>query len=352
MTSARFHADAANPFSASGHEGSASSELSGGTLAGAWAISLVIHLAGLGAMVYIVFPFAPKPEATPPLPADVQIYGEVDGRIVAGRSAASVAPTTPTPPEADLTPVVPPPDAAHIAPRVSPSSGDGGNVGAWDVTGGGSNDLGLHILASSGSIAEAGFPVAGSGRGDGVGFGNGAGGLGEGQPNFFGAGQPARGVRSIVYVVDRSASMLDTFDYVQKELVRSISALRRSQKFHVIFFNAEEPLENPPSRLVNAVEAHRQQFFEFLQQVEPTGGTHPESALRRALELQPDLIYLLSDGIEFDSNLPLYLDEWNKERRTRIFTIAYLDPEGRRILESIAREHGGECKFVSEYDLP
>jgi uncharacterized protein with von Willebrand factor type A (vWA) domain len=120
----------------------------------------------------------------------------------------------------------------------------------------------------------------------------------------------------------------------------------------VFLFNSCAPLEAPPKRLVNAVEAHTEPFFEFLDQVVPTGGTEPETALNRALQLRPDLIYLLSDGIDFEAGLLTKLNEWNRDRKARIFTIAYLDRTGREILEIIAREHGGEFKFVSEYDLP
>jgi hypothetical protein len=175
---------------------------------------------------------------------------------------------------------------------------------------------------------------------------------GNAAPEFFGAGGSVRGVRSVVYVVDRSGSMTDTFGHVREELKRSITSLRRSQKFHVIFFSSGPPVENPPGRLVSAIAGNRKAFFEFLDSVEPAGSTHPEQALMRALSLGPDLIYLLSDGINFDPALPAKLDEWNRERRTRIFTIAYLDPGGRGMLEAVAREHRGEFKFVSEYDLP
>lgn len=146
--------------------------------------------------------------------------------------------------------------------------------------------------------------------------------------------------------------MVDTFNHVRVELKRSISALRRSQKFHVVFFNSGEPLENPPERLVNAIDTNKEQFLTFLAGVTPGGGTKPERALRRALALEPDLLYLLSDGINFDPDLPRKLDDWNRGRKTKIYTIAYLDQGGREMLEGIARQHDGEFKFVSEDDLP
>jgi len=145
--------------------------------------------------------------------------------------------------------------------------------------------------------------------------------------------------------------MIDTFGAVRTELKRSIGALRRSQKFHVIFYNSVEPVENPPGKPVPAIEANKRAFHEFLETIEPSGGTRPERALRQALALEPDLIYFLSDGV-FEPEVAERIKEWNRAGRTKIYTIAFLDPQGRHLLESIARQNGGEFKFVSEYDIP
>ena len=146
--------------------------------------------------------------------------------------------------------------------------------------------------------------------------------------------------------------MLGTFVYVKEELKRSVSKLRRSQKFHVIFFNHQRPVHNPPKRLVSAIAAHKQQLFEFLEHIAPDGGTKPQTALHQALEMKPDLVYLLSDGQDFPPDLLRKLDTWNKDRHVRICTIAYVDSTGSELLERLAREHNGEFTFVSEDDLP
>jgi uncharacterized protein with von Willebrand factor type A (vWA) domain len=170
-------------------------------------------------------------------------------------------------------------------------------------------------------------------------------------PEFFGLGGSARGARCIVYVVDRSGSMLATFADVAAELKRSVFALRRSQKFHVIFFNTGQPLQMPPRRPVSAITARKEQLAEFVDTVEPRGSTDPGPAMRAAFMAEPDVIYFLTDG-EFDRILLQKLDRWNRDRRVRIFTIAYFDQTGAALLEEIAREHGGEFKFVTEHDLP
>lgn len=178
-------------------------------------------------------------------------------------------------------------------------------------------------------------------------------GSGQSGPSFFGVGGKARQARRIVYVVDRSGSMLELLHGVKKELKRSIKALRRTQRFHVIFYNAGEPLENPPKKLISATSAGKADAFRFIdEEVQAAGSTDPLMAIKRAFAVKPDLIYFLSDGeIPMASQLLNLLEQVNRDRSVRVFTIAYVDPHGAELLEKIAREHRGEYRYVSEHDL-
>ncbi len=300
------------------HEGSASMSLSSKALLTAWLASILAHLAALVCMFFLVFPFTLQESGAEPAAPRVQLLGPLDGAGFVPSELPDLLNQTPV---IDATRIRFKPRALEPPTALVPRREDELSI--------------IGIGVGSGNLADFGLRVGG-----------------EKGPEFFGVGGSARGARKVVYVVDRSGSMIDTFDFVRRELKRSILSLRRSQKFHVIFFNAREPLENPPKRLVNAIDAHVEPFFDFLDRVVPTGGTKPEAAMRLALALKPDLVYLLSDGVDFRQGLLDKLDEWNRRRRVRIYTIAYLDQTGRAILEGIAREHGGEFKFVSEYDLP
>lgn len=313
--------------------------LTGAKVLTAWLISLTLHACALGAMLLIVFPFAGH-ERSDELPVvHAQVVGDIDARGVNPSQAADPSPPLRTTQLGEMGRFTPNPTVA-VGPEGTPS---GTTDPLASLRGGGKTKTpGMSVIG----IGPGGGESGGDASRYGLTVGGGAG------PEFFGLGGSAPGVRSIVYVVDRSGSMVDTFNHVRAELKRSISALRRSQKFHVIFFNAGDPVENPPARLVNAIDTNKEQFFTFLASVTPGGGTKPERALRRALALEPDLLYLLSDGIDFDPDLPRRLDDWNRSRRTKIYTIAYLDQGGREMLEGIARQHGGEYKFVSEDDLP
>jgi hypothetical protein len=298
------------------HAGSASMTLSGRALLLAWLISVALHAGSLAVMFLVVFPFTAREPGDLPL-ARLDVIGPVDA-----------TPYLP-PPHPDLADPTAKPDPLEV--RIAPDKVD--RLSELSLAKKPELSI-IGIGAGGGDFSEYGL-TAGSGSG----------------PEFFGLGSSARGARRIVYVVDRSGSMLDTFVHVQEELKRSINELRRSQKFHVIFFNTGEPLENPPKRPIAAIKAQKKKFFAFLDNVFPEGSTHPERAMRRALGTEPDLIYFLTDG-EFHPSLLPKLDNWNKDRRVRIFTIAFFDQAGAELLERIAREHGGDFKFVTEDDVP
>jgi Mg-chelatase subunit ChlD len=310
----------------SGHEGSAPMNLTGGGVVGAWMGSLLLHFFALGVMFLIVFPFSPNLADDDVSIANVQLVGEVD--------AIPLSPINmPDPPATreDAT------ESRQVTPTATPEES-------------------VEDLIEPSSLKKPDYSVLGlrAASGDGSPWSGAAAPGGELGPDFFGLGGSARGARTVVYVVDHSGSMQAKLGLVKLELWRSISALRRSQKFHVIFFAGRMPTESPPKRFVNAIEVYKNEFREWLDDIPLGYRTNPNAALRRALSMKPDILFFLTDaeGSSFDDGLRKRLDEWNKDRRTRIFTVAYIERSGQRFLETVAREHGGECRFVSEDDLP
>jgi Mg-chelatase subunit ChlD len=115
------------------------------------------------------------------------------------------------------------------------------------------------------------------------------------QTSFFGV--RARGL-FFVYVVDCSGSMIDD-DRMPRatiELRRSVLALQSPQKFEVIFYNVESiPMPGGPIARSADLQA-KNQLMSWLRQIEPDGGTDPRVAVKQALWLRPDAVFLLSDG--------------------------------------------------------
>jgi len=174
-------------------------------------------------------------------------------------------------------------------------------------------------------------------------------GLGDGRGGFFGAGREEV-ARKIVYVVDRSGSMTDSIMYVKYELKRSIGELGEDAEFHVIFFSSGPPVEMPTRRLVPATERNKQLAFEFIDSIVAQGETDPSKALDRAFAVDPELIYLLTDG-EFDKAIIGRVNRLNEGQKVTVHTIAFMYRAGEKVLKQIAKENNGDYKFVSEADL-
>jgi hypothetical protein len=116
------------------------------------------------------------------------------------------------------------------------------------------------------------------------------------QASFFGI--RARG-QLFVYVVDCSGSMSDD-DRIARatiELRRSVFALQTPQRFEVIFYNEESiPMPGGPRSRPADPQAKNQLLY-WLRLIEPDGGTDPRPALKQALAMRPDAVFLLSDGL-------------------------------------------------------
>lgn len=163
----------------------------------------------------------------------------------------------------------------------------------------------------------------------------------------------------IVYVIDRSGSMLETFDYVKLEMLKSIGRLRKVQDYHVILFSSGPPVESPARRLVSGTRNNKIQTAEFLEPVQAKGATNPLPALKRAFTVlrqanrsrKGKLIYLLTDA-NFPNNQAVIdlIREENTSKDVSVFTYLYgysPDPEFIKVMEKIANENNGKFKYVS-----
>jgi von Willebrand factor type A domain len=132
------------------------------------------------------------------------------------------------------------------------------------------------------------------------------------QTSFFGL--RARG-QFFVYVVDCSGSMIDD-DRMPRatiELRRSVFALREPQRFEVIFYNSESiPMPGGPVPRSATLQA-KNQLRSFLELIDPDGGTDPRRAMKQALSLRPDAVFLLSDGA-FPDGTVAELTRLNKQK--------------------------------------
>jgi len=180
-------------------------------------------------------------------------------------------------------------------------------------------------------------------------------------------GLSSSNARRVVYVIDASGSMIRSFPVVIAELARSMDALTARQSFSVVFFQRNDALVVPPGdKLLQGSEAEKARVLDWIKaNVIPSGRSNPLEALERALTLEPDVIFLLSENItgsgEFEIDqvdLLAMLDQLNPRvaegrRRTSIHCVQFLDPDPLGTLERIAAEHGGPgaYKFLDREEL-
>ena len=95
----------------------------------------------------------------------------------------------------------------------------------------------------------------------------------------------------------------------------------------------------------------------FAKRYSCKGNTKGLPAIRAALERNPDLIYLVTDG-DFDDSEAIMttIRSMNADRFTRINVIlvsgaAGADPSGHKVLQQIATENGGTCRVVNPNSL-
>jgi len=171
--------------------------------------------------------------------------------------------------------------------------------------------------------------------------------------SFFGLGAGAPD--HVVYVVDRSGSMLDTLEMVKHEMRRSIGQLNEEQSFHIIFYAKGEPKELPQKKLLKATMESKRAAAKYLRRVQAQGMTDPVPALLRAFAVlarakgKGKVIYLLTDG-EFSDNEKVLatIRKLNAGGKVSVNTILH-HHQGQAavdVLRKIASQNGGRFKFV------
>ncbi|MFM8219980.1 MAG: VWA domain-containing protein, partial [Planctomycetaceae bacterium] len=164
---------------------------------------------------------------------------------------------------------------------------------------------------------------------------------------FFGS--QAEG-KTFVYVVDMSGSMYGPrFERAKTELCSSLNKLKPQQKFYVYFFSDRTlPMMSPrpPRGLLAASKSNREKATRWVRSREPGGLTNPLPALRQALDMRPEVIFLLTDGeVDNPTELKEQIRKLNKSKTT-IHTLAFESEEGEETLKAIAAEHNGTYRFV------
>ncbi len=164
---------------------------------------------------------------------------------------------------------------------------------------------------------------------------------------FFGA--YAEGKR-FIFVLDSSRSMLqeDRWTYACNQLMDSLNGLQPEQEFYIICFDIETSylFNIPPTRVkfFKSDETTLPRVKRWLRAHQLGRATMPAEALQNALALQPDAIFLLSDGELQDNSVGMLrmINGFSSTyRQIPIHTVHLFSEEGRETLQLIARENSG-----------
>ncbi len=164
--------------------------------------------------------------------------------------------------------------------------------------------------------------------------------------SFFGA--YADGNR-FIYVLDSSRSMKgDRWTYACQQLLDSLNGLKPGQEFFVICFDMQTSFlfNTPPQRFqyFQADDETVERVKNWLRSRILGRATMPAEALMYALDLNPDAIFLLSDGELQDNSvgmLRMMNSAISERRQIPVHTVHLFSDQGRLTLEQIALENQG-----------
>jgi hypothetical protein len=270
-----------------------------------------------------------------------------------GWSTESLLPSTDLPPSVEATPRF---DVSALTRQGDAQASTGEQAGN---DGGG---FGLGEIGRSGVVGLGGGMGEAGGQGGGEGFGSGGGVGTAGVWDLRVAGD------KFAYVVDFSGSIKVVVDDLRRELKRSVGRLKPTQQFNVFIFYSTESgkdrfvTDSFAADLQPARPDVKRRFFEWIDRQVPTGSTDPRQAMRRALQLKPDAVFFLSDGI-FEDRIVEDVRQYNRGVRIRIHGLVFDEllledvsgiprlTEGAHRMKRIAEESGGKTKIVTGSDI-
>lgn len=212
--------------------------------------------------------------------------------------------------------------------------------------------------AAPAALGTFGGVFGGTGRGGGSGL-HSAGISAAGLTSFYGVKSAGN---NFVFIVDASRSMQDgKFDAARKELEYTLRQLSPEQSFYIVFFNddayrmhfADELL--PVDGLVPATSGNIDRAAKWMESFKVDRRTNPFDAVKFAVSLKPDAIYILSDGkftdqgrtARFLRNYNVIKDEQLGYRaRVVVNTIAFWRRDGEETMKAIAKANRGTYRFV------
>ncbi len=187
------------------------------------------------------------------------------------------------------------------------------------------------------------------------------------------AGLSVRAARRIVYVVDASGAMVTALPFVIDELVASIERLSPGQRFGVVLFGGGvrvSPGVNADRGLRAATDDAKRETIAWARDAFPRGPSDPLEGIEAALELEPDLVFVLARSIRRSGPDATWgvgraatmraLEDLNPrdprtgKRDAVLKTVQFIERDPTGLLDAIAGLHGdgaGDTRVVGVDEL-
>ena len=160
--------------------------------------------------------------------------------------------------------------------------------------------------------------------------------------------------RSFVFAIDRSKSMggsgLNALLAARGQLSRALERLSPQHQFQIVAYH-HKCVYYKTTRLIPATEENKSGVADFIDSLASFGGTGHEMAVRAGVAMEPDVVFLLTDGGEPSLN-EIQLAGIHKlaSGRTTIHCIQFgFGPlsDGDNFLMQVARQNGGGYTYVN-----
>lgn len=242
---------------------------------------------------------------------------------------AALSPALAAPPAPAMVPDRPPVDLqlpVLSAPAVIGAGGPPRSVAGAD-----------QVLAPARATGGGGAPAVGAGGRD-------------GETTFLGISDTGK---RFVYLIDCSSSMEDhgALRVAKSELLTSLERLQETQQFQVIFANSAQIIELDAGRfgIFHGRDSDRLEVRLQMSRIQSDAGTDHRKAIFAALELNPDVIFYLSDAGE-PYLQPRDLDEIKRRNRgARIHAIEFGRSSGNGLppsfLAKLAAQNNGQYTY-------
>jgi hypothetical protein len=180
-----------------------------------------------------------------------------------------------------------------------------------------------------------------------------------------GAGAQFYGIEAegstFVFIVDRSNSMRgEKLQEAKNELMYAVRRLSAEQKFYVIFFAGWsefmrfDPQGLPEPAPVSATTENIAKLAAWVDWIQVEPWTSPLDAVKFAMQIAPDAVFLLTDGEFTDNGRTMRFLQSNKstkvagsgDTRVAIHCVGFHDRAGEPALKRIAQQFGGNYRFV------